>query len=138
MCYRKYGARYARILSVLLLLSVLSLPIYSDEADSDQTIAELLTRLEATTNELESATNLLAESRTLIAEQNSLIQTQRTLSNDLMTQLSERDERLETIGSLWTEYAASRRREITIATIKGIGVGIGVASVVYTVTAMFF
>ena len=133
------GPRLNRILLALLLLFLPLWATYSDaDASCQDILDECMTRLEMTTNELESATDLLSESRTLIAEQNSLIQTQRILSVDLMTQLTERDERLKTIGSLWTEYAESRRRDVTVATIKGVGIGIGVTSTAYALFSLLF
>ena len=131
------GKRLNRTWWVLLLLLLPLSPSSSDDAETvRQTLNECVTRLEITTNELESVKDLLIESKTLISQQQTLIQTQRFLNSDLMTQLTARDTRLQTIGDSLNEYAENRRKDITIATIKGLGIGIGVSSIIYTVLSL--
>ena len=118
MCLKKYS----RGLALLLLLSLVSLPLYSgvDEA----ILNECMTRLETTTNELESATSMLTEYQTLSARQSELIVTYRSLTSGLMTSLTERDERLRATESSLRDTEQSVRADRRRAYILGAAVGL--------------
>ena len=129
MCSKKY----LRGLALLLLLSLASSPLYSD--DAGEILTECMTRLEITTNELESATSMLIEYQTLIARQSELIVTYRSLTSGLMSSLTERDRRLRAIESSLRDTEQSVRGEIRRAWVFGGAVGLTVGVLVSVLLA---
>ena len=114
--------RYSRGLAVSLLLSLVSLPLYSDDAEA--ILTECMTRLETTTSELENATSMLIEYQTLSARQSELIVTYRSLTSGLMASLTERDERLRATESSLRDTELSVRADRRRAYILGGAIGL--------------
>ena len=118
MCSRKY----LRGLALLLLLSLVSLPLYSGV--DGEILDECMTRLEITTNELENATDLLTECQTLTKRQGESIVTYRSIIHGLMSSLTERDERLRATESSLRDTEQSVRADRRRAYILGGAVGL--------------
>ena len=129
------GPRLSRTLSALLLLFLPLWATWSDEdASCPDILDECMTRLEIATNERESLRSLAIEQRSWIESAMQRELQQQTLSNDLMTSLKERDERLKTIEHSLSDIATAANRDRRSAYVTGGLVGV----ILGLVTALLF
>ena len=127
------GQKSSRILLVSLLLSVASLPIYSDdvpewaanmtETEAKQALVESVTRLETTTNELEQSLNLNQAWKTWSVRQSELLDNAMSLNRELLTARKEDAERFEIIETSFNDYEKESRRAMIRNTSIGFGIG---------------
>ena len=129
------GKRLSRTWLVLLLLSLPLWATYSDaDASCPDILDECMTRLEIATNERESLRSLAIEQRSWIESAMQREIRQQSFSNELMTSLNERDERLKTIELSLSDIATAANRDRRSAYVTGGLVGV----ILGLVTALLF
>lgn len=123
MCSRRY-------LLPLALLLLLSSPSWSDDAcpETEDLLTECATTLDQTLTELANEQSLRHEAQSLVSKQASLI-------DDLMTKMSERDERLRKAGISLTAYerdvrAISLQRDVAVAAVVVLALALA-ASIIF-------
>jgi len=123
------GARSSRILLVLYLLSVLSLPTYSEEIPppaemtTPEIISELLTNLSEREQLLSERESNLDRRETRLTERESALESRAERSSEREQLQIEREKSLTEIETSLRNYAAEANRSKYLWGAAGVGIG---------------